>query len=340
MKSFDEMPQIDPRDPEVSQRNIRRRAQDFREELPTPGDVVAEAGGPWRFVLRVFRWMVGGFRENQANDLAAAVAFYALLAIVPTVLALISVVGFFLRTEDGYAQAVSILLWIVPDVFTGDSVEALPRLRDQSEALGIVSLVGFLWIGSTFFAALGRAMNRVYGVPERSAFHQRLWGFIGIISFSVLFTVAVIAAIVPTALLGIDEQELPLGLERWAVFTGLYRVASYLVALVVAIGLFGVIFRVVPNARQKVEDIVPGALVIAVAFVILAQAFPLYLRVVSDWNLIGGAAGLLSLVLIWFYVLAHMLLFGAYINATWQRWRHHHAQSDPLPTSEAPERKT
>lgn len=309
-------------EPNVSDHGIRRRAREFRKDLPTPGDVVAASGGPWRFVLRAARWMIDGFRANQANDLAAAVAFYALLAIVPTVLALISLVGFFLRTEDGYSQAVSIVLWIVPDVVTGDSVDALLRLRDQSEALGIVSLVGFLWIGATFFAALGRAMNRIYRVPDRSPLLQRLRGFVGIISFSIFFTVSVIAAIIPTALLGIDEQDLPLGLERWAIFTGLYRVASYLVALVVAIGLFGVIFRLVPNAGQRVEDVVPGALVIAAAFVLLAQAFPVYFRIVSDWNLIGGAAGLLSLVLIWFYVLAHLLLFGAYINATWQRWRH------------------
>ncbi len=322
MKSFDERPQIDPSNPDVSERDIRGRAQAFRHGLPAPAEIVAEAGGPWRFTLRTIRWMIKGFRQNQANDLAAAVAYYALLAIVPTLLALISAVGFFLRTEDGYRQAVSIVLWIVPEGVTSDSVEALPRLRDQSEALGIVSLAGFLWIGSTFFSALGRAMNQVYGVPERPPLHQRLRGFLGILSFSLFFTVSVIAAILPTALLGIEEQDLPLGLDRWAIFTGLYRVASYVVALLVAIGLFGVIFRIVPAAGQRVEDIIPGALVIATAFVVLAQAFPVYLRIVSDWNLLGGAAGLVSLVLIWFFLLAHLLLFGAYINATWQRWRH------------------
>ncbi|HYH13374.1 MAG TPA: YihY/virulence factor BrkB family protein, partial [Thermomicrobiales bacterium] len=311
-----------PREPnETTIMELQRRARDFREALPGPGDVVPEPGG-WRDLIRqTLRWMVTGFRRSRANDLAAAVAYYALLAIVPTILALISVIGLILRSEEGYRQAVDLVLWIVPEGLTSQGVETLPRLRDQSAAFGLASLAGFLWIGSTFFAALGRAMNRVYRVPDRPPVQQRVRGFVSIIVFSVLFTVSVIASTVPTVVLGIDQSTLPLGLERWPVFTGLYQVLSYLIAVLVAILLFGVIFRIVPAAHQEVEDIVPGAVVIGIAFVIVAQIFPVYLRIVSGWNLIGGTAGLLSLVLIWFYVLAHLFLFGAYINATWQRHR-------------------
>lgn len=269
--------------------------------------------------------MITGFRRTRANDLAAAVAYYALLAVVPTILALVSILGLVLRTEEGYRNAVDAVLWLVPSGLATDSVQALPQVRDRSGAFGVVSLIGFLWIGSTFFAALGRAMNQVYQVPDRSPLDQRIRGVLSILVFFVLFSVSVMAAIVPTVVLGIDENELPLSLERWPIFTGLYQVVSYLVAIVVAIGLFGVIFLIVPNAGQRLEDVIPGALVIALAFVILAQAFPVYLRIVNGWNLIGGTAGLLSLVLIWFYVLSHLFLFGAYINATWQRWhRRHH----------------
>ena len=316
-----------------AQRSVRRRAERFRQDLPAPAAVVEKSGGWLRFVHRTAWWMIDGFRRNQANDLAAAVAYYALLAIVPTILALVAAIGLIMRTEEGHRQAINVVLWIVPQGIAGDGVEVLPRLREQSGALGLASLVGFLWIGSTFFAALGRAMNRVYQVPDRSPLHQRVRGFLGIVSFSMFFTVSVIAAIVPTAMLGIQEQDLPLGLERWAIFTGLYRIVSYIVALLVAIGLFGVIFRVVPSAGQTIEDVVPGAVISAVVFVLLAQVFPVYLNIVSGWNLIGGTAGLLSLVLIWFFVLSHLFLFGAYINATWQRWRR--GQSSSLSSSPA-----
>jgi membrane protein len=289
--------------------------------VPDPAEIAARSGGWTGLARQVIAWLVAGFRRSRANDLAAAIAYYALLAVVPILLGLVSIVGLVLRTDEGYRQAVELVLWIVPEGLAGDSLDALPRLRDQSGTFGLVSLIGFLWVGSTFFAALGRAMNQVYGVPDRSPLRQRLRAFVSVITFAVLFSVSGVAAVVPTVVLGIDEDSLPLGLERWPLFVGLYQAMAYVAAVLTAIVMFGVIFRLVPAAGQRAADIVPGAVVIGLAFVLLAQIFPVYLRIVRDWNLIGGTAGLLSLVLIWFYILGHLFLFGAYINATWQGHR-------------------
>jgi membrane protein len=266
-------------------------------------------------------WLVSGFRRTRAGDLAAGIAYYALLTIVPTILGLVSIAGLLLRTDEGYRQATALVAWIVPSELAGESQQTLPRLREQSGAFGLVSLVGFLWLGSTFFAALGRAMNQVYGVPDRTPLRQRLRGLLGVLAFALLFTASVVAAVVPTVVLGIDEESMPLGLERWPIFTGIYQLLSYIVAALMAVMLFGLIFRIAPAAGQRVTDVIPGAVVIGLAFVLLAQVFPFYLRLVRGWNLIGGTAGLLSLVLVWFYILGHLFLFGAYINATWQRHR-------------------
>lgn len=259
--------------------------------------------------------------RSRANDVAAAIAYYALLSIVPMVLGLVSIVGLVLRTDAGYRQAVELVSWVVPEELAGDSLDALPRLRDQSGTFGVVSLVGFLWVGTTFFSALGRAMNQVYEVPDRHPLRQRARGFVSIVLFAVLFTASVIAAIVPTAVLGIDETSLPLGLERWPLFSGLYQALSYVAAVLSAIVMFGLIFRLLPAAGQRVGDIIPGAVAIGFVFVVLVQVFPIYLRIVRDWNLVGGTAGLLSLVLLWCYLLGHLFLLGAFFNATWQRHR-------------------
>lgn len=305
----------------LRRRWLRRRARELRADIPGPREVAARSGGWSGLARRIVGWLVSGFRRSRANDLAAGIAYYALLSVVPILLGLVSIFGLVLRTDEGYRQAVELVLWIVPEGLAGDSLDVLPQVRDQSGTFGLVSLVGFLWVGSTFFAALGRAMNRVYAVPDRPPLQQRLRAFVSVITFAVLFTVSVVAAIVPTVVLGIDEDSLPLGLERWPLFVGLYQALAYAAAVLTATMMFGVIFRLVPAAGQRLPDIVPGAVVIGLAFVILAQAFPVYLRIVRDWNLIGGTAGLLSLVLIWFYILGHLFLFGAYINATWQRHR-------------------
>jgi uncharacterized BrkB/YihY/UPF0761 family membrane protein len=56
-------------------------------------------------------------------------------------------------------------------------------------------------------------------------------------------------------------------------------------------------------------------------FVVLGQAFPLYLRLTGGINRYGAAFGLLTLLLAWFAVLAHILQFGCYVNVTYRRHR-------------------
>ena len=100
----------------------------------------------------------------------------------------------------------------------------------------------------------------------------------------------------------------------------------YVVALLAAVSLFLVLYRVVPNAGQRLRDVWPGSLTAAVLFVTMAQAFPIYLRLAGQYNRLGAGFGFVSLLVGWFYVLAHVLLFGTYVNATYQakrrrRWR-------------------
>jgi membrane protein len=290
-------------------------------DIPHPAEEAARSGGWMRLGRRIVVWLVSGFLRVRANDLAAGIAYYALLTIVPILLGLVSLVGLVLRTDEGFRQAEELVTWIVPGELAAESLQTLPALRDRSGTFGLFSLLGFLWLGSTLFSAVGRAMNQVYGVPDRPPLHQRLRGLIGVLAFALLFIASVIAAIVPTVVLGIDQHSAPLDLADLPVFRGLYQLLSYVVAVVTSMVMFGLIFRLAPAAGQRVADIVPGAVVIGLAFVVLVQVFPFYLRIVNGWNLIGGTAGLLSLVLLWFYLLAHLLVLGAYINATWQRHR-------------------
>jgi uncharacterized BrkB/YihY/UPF0761 family membrane protein len=102
---------------------------------------------------------------------------------------------------------------------------------------------------------------------------------------------------------------------------GWYQVLGYALAFLPTVGLFGMLYRVVPNAGQRLADIWPGTLTAAGLFVLMAQVFPIYLRLLGGANRYGAAFGLLTLLVAWFFVLAHVLLFATYVNATYQRHR-------------------
>lgn len=283
---------------------------------------IAERLGSRRDVLRkVVEWMIDGYRRANAGDLAAALAFNAMMAIVPTILLMITIAGVLLQSDELYRKAVLTTLWLLPAGLGGESVEALVSARGRSGIFGLASFIGFVWIGSTFFACLGRTLNTVYGVPDPPPVRQRVRGFAIVVAFAVLFLVAVIAASLPSIFLGLSEHDLPFHLHRSILVGGAYRVFSYVIAVLTAMLLFGMLFRVVPNAGQHVEDVFPGTLVTAMLFVLLVQVFPVYLRIAQNLNTLESTFALLPLMLVWFYVLAHFMLFGAFINASYQGFR-------------------
>jgi len=276
----------------------------------------------WRLVEQAFGWMVGGYQRSNAGDLASAVAFNALVAFVPTFLLCFAVAGLILHRDQVLTTALYASVWGLPSGASSDAFEAVLAARRNSSWLGALSLAGFAWTGAGFVSSLGRAMNRIYGVPGCGYMCERRRGFFVILAFGALFVLALLASILPTLFV---NQDLPFYFERWALAAGWYQVLGYVLAFFATVALFGMLYRVVPNAGQRFADVWPGILTAAVSFVGMAQVFPIYLRLIGGANRYGAVFGLISLLVVWFYLLAHVLLFGTYVNATFQRYRRRRA---------------
>jgi membrane protein len=278
--------------------------------------------GPGALVRSIFWWMVHGYQHANAGDLAAAVAFNALVALIPTFLLCLAVAGLFLRIDQVLITAIYASFWGLPPEAASDALSAVLAARRTSSWLGVLSLAGFAWTGAGFVGCLARSMNRIYGVPGCGYMCEKRRGFFVILAFAALFITALLSSTIPTFFV---QQDLPAYFETWALAAGWYQVLGYIVAVVTTAALFAMLYRVVPNAGQRLPDVWPGTLTAAALFVVMAQVFPLYLRALGGANRYGAVFGLISLLVAWFYVLAHVLLFGAYVNATYQRRRRRRA---------------
>lgn len=274
-------------------------------------------------VGRLIRWMYCGYQEVNAGDLAAALAYHSLIALVPTFLGLVSIAGLVLQRDDVLEMAIFASVWALPIDDARSALEAILQARRNSGWFGLLSLLGFAWVGLGFVNAVGRGVNRVYGVPNRRFFHQRLRSFVLMVVFAVLFLVAAFAAALPSLFVA---RDLSFYFETWKLATGEGQVLSYLIGFAAAGLMFLIIYRLLPNAGQLLADVWPGTLVAATMFVVLAQAFPLYIRFFSQTNRYVIVFGAGTLLVLWFYFLAHVLLFGSYVNATHQRRRRRAAQ--------------
>ena len=261
-------------------------------------------------------WLIRGYQTANAGDLAAAVAFNAVVALVPTILLLLSIAGLLLRNQEVFLQAIVTSFWVLTPGAAHDALETLVTVKHNGGWFGAVSLIGFAWIGSNFVSCLARSMNRIYGVRNRRFVHQRPRDFAVVLAFAVLALLASLAAILPSFFVA---QELDFFFRAWKLAQGRFQILSYAISVLSATALFVVLYRVVPNAGQRLRDVWPGALTAAVLFVMLAQVFPIYLRLIGGVNRYGQAFGFVSLLVAWFYLLAHVLLFGTYVNATYQQ---------------------
>lgn len=285
----------------------------------------------WYRLTRIPRWLYQGYTRVSAGDLAASIAYHALVALVPMFFLLVGVTGLFLRNDAVLRQAVQIIQIVFPPGSgSRDAFEAALDARRNSGLISLISLMGFAWVGTGLISSMARGMNRVYGVRNASYVVEKQRGFVVIFLFLFFFFAASLTSILPTFLL---SQELPDPLDKWTLSTRVSQMIAYGVAFFSAMMLFYVIYRIVPNARQRFMDVVPGTLAASVLFMLLTQVFPLYIELVGGVNRYGQLLGLVSLIVAALYFLAHVILFGSYINATWQRFRERRRQEKRATTS-------
>jgi membrane protein len=279
-----------------------------------------DRGRPWwTMILRLPRWMYRGYNEANASDLAAAVAFNTLVALVPMFLLVVAMAGLFLKNDQVLSQATIVIDRLVPGGETADEAFTTAlTARNNSGWLGLISFFGFAWVGTGFVSCLARSMNRIYGARSSGYINEKQRGFLILFLFSLLFIVSLAATVVTTFFV---NQELPDVFQPWVLATVEYQVIGYIVGFMAAFVLFFTLYRIIPNAGQRAGDVWPGTVTASVLFVILTQLFPIYIRTIGGGNTFGQVFGFVSLLVASLFMMAHVILFGAYTNATWQRRR-------------------
>jgi membrane protein len=285
-------------------------------------------GPPWRVINAVFnRGPIGAYRSINGGDLAATIAFNALLALVPMILLMIALAGQLIKDPDRLNSAIEIVGRALPAGQSREAVDTLLTARNQSARLGLASLIGLLWIGTSFVTTLARAMDRIYRAPERHFVQNRIRAFVIVLLFTFLLLASALSAALPTYFL---NNSIPKEIEKWTPPGTLSHIVGYAISIVAGILLFGIVHYFLPNAGQGIRDIWPGVLAATISFTLLTQGFPIYLQLTQNANRYGALFGVVWLLLTWFLLLAHILVISTIINAWNQRRRRSRTTAAPI----------
>lgn len=250
------------------------------------------------------------FSEDQSPNWAVLIAWNALFAMFPMLLAMAALLGFALGFA-GFSSKVFYngILTAVPDSARKTVLDALGGVQHQKGLLSIVGLAGLLWGGAALFGAMEQAFAVIYHTKPRDFIRQKVLGFGMIFAFTILAGIAVATSSLLPALKRIPN--LPTLLTHGVVAFLLQVVIGVLAGFV----LFALIYFVVPNRRQEWGQVWPGALVSGVLFELITLLFPLYLQVNKGINQYGKTFGLFFLLLTFFFFVGLITMLGVEVNS-------------------------
>jgi membrane protein len=246
------------------------------------------------------------FFRDRGPHLAAMIAYFALLSFVPLTFLALSLLGLAGRANES-SYLVTELKRIFPGTSISSIVKAVRSVQENAAALGIVGAVALAWTSISLFSALESAFNIVYGRPNRSFLRGK--------ALAVLLMVALLVTLFVGLLAGSIGFDL---LKRWIPGLADNGIVAYALSVVVSLGavfaFLVAVYYLLTNVRLRVADVLPGAAIAAVLLEGSFQVLPLYVRL-SSVSIALRAFGGPALLLVWLYVMAYAIVFGAEVNA-------------------------
>ncbi len=270
--------------------------------------------GLWSVLKSCFK----GFSEDKITKLSASLAYYTIFSLGPLLIVILFLCSIFFGRE-----AIEGSIYHQMEGFVGhDAALQLQGIIKNASISGkntLAAIIGVatLLIGATtVFAEIQDSINMIWGLkpkPETGWWklvQNRLlsFGVIGSLGFLLLVSLGVTALVE-----GLSNR-------LKAHFPDVTVVVFYIVNLVLTFGvvtaLFGVIFKVLPDAKIKWKDVFAGSVATAILFMLGKFAISLY---ISKSNVAGayGTAGSFVVLLLWIYYSSIILYFGAEFTKAW-----------------------
>jgi membrane protein len=268
--------------------------------------------GYWRETRRLAVIVYDELWRTRAFTIAAALAFYFLLSMVPLLIVFSSLLQF-VPIPNVFQQLLDLLAELVP----ADSMSFVERivsdiLTPNRGKLLSFGVLGYLWSASGGFSALIESLDIAYDVPvSRVWWRDRLRALVltftsgGLVSVSILLLIAgphfghFLTLIFPMT--GAFEYLWPL-----------LRVALTFATFVASLEF---VYYLGPNSRHSFSSTLPGAVIAIGVWFLGSAALSFYLGHFSNYNTTYGSMGAVIGLMLWFYLTGLAILTGAELNA-------------------------
>lgn len=265
--------------------------------------------GLWEVLKNSFN----GFFDNKVLKLSASLAYYTIFSLGPLLIVILYLCGKFLGRE-----AIEGGIYREMENFVGsDTALQLQQIiknaaiSGQSGISAVIGIITLLIGATTVFAEIQDSINSIWGLkpkPGKNTWWQMVkirllsFGVIGSLGFLLLVSLGVSAL-----LEGLNERLIQKFPEVAVI---VFYVLNIFISFAVISILFGVIFKVLPDAKIKWRDVMAGSIATALLFMLGKFGISFY---ISKTNIGStyGTAGSLVVLMVWIYYSSTILYFGA-----------------------------
>ncbi|HEY0758688.1 MAG TPA: YihY/virulence factor BrkB family protein [Acidisarcina sp.] len=254
----------------------------------------------------------GELLRTRAFVIAAALAFYSVLSLVPMLVIFSSLLAY-LPIPDVFNQLLDLMAEFVPpdamNLVQHIMISVMTPHRGGVLSFGIL---GYLWASTGGFSAMIEALDIAYDVKtSRSWWRDRLQALLLTFTTGGLLTVSMLALMAGPSFGRMITEVFPIP-RKFALMWPVLRLGVTFVTFVLGIAL---LYTLGPNRRQRLVSNWPGALVTVFGWFVGSFGFSFYIRHFANYNTTYGSLGAVIVLMLWFYIIALSTLIGAELNA-------------------------
>ena len=272
-----------------------------------------EAVSPWRIPLAGCKEIAGRtWRQTWIDNVglvAAGVAFYGFLALIPLLGLIVMVYGLAAEPQTVVSN-MRALTDILPNnvaLFIGEQLLSAVETAKETKGWGILVALAFAFYGGSNGAgAIITALNIAYQEKEKRSLTRFYLIALVMTLLAVVFAMLSLAA---TAAIAYLEELLP---EASSATVAASKALAYLALLFVAAGIAATLYRYAPSREDaRWEWITPGSMFTAVTWLLLTLGFGYYVTNLANYNATYGSLGAVIALLTWMYLSAYVFVIGA-----------------------------
>jgi len=281
---------------------------------------------PGSFFLQALK----AFRANQGLLLAGAVAYYALLSIVPLLILTVIALSHVVAPQELLATIGRYLAWLLP----GQShaiVSELEKFVLHREFIGWVLLATMVFFSSLAFTVLENAMSVIF--LHRVAVRRRHFAVSALLPYAYILALGLglmLVTLVSGSLQAMGEESVELFGRYWSL-RGLSGLMLYLLGFVGEVFVLASVYLVMPVGRLALRHALLGAVTAALLWELTRHLLVWYFATLSQVNVVYGSLTTAIVVLLSLEIAATLLLFGAQVISEYERIETGRVESVPQP---------